>query len=80
MIDPDSGFCTTEATNGGNGGGASGGGVYKLGTGTISGLGLIVGNTATGGLGGIGGATTAPCIETTTNGSNGTVGGNDIAP
>lgn len=77
-------FCSP-AKVGGTGGSASGGGVYKAGTVTVNGSGLVSGNFVVGGLGGTGGI--VPSSVTICNGTQpgpqgatGTTSGNDIAP
>jgi hypothetical protein len=80
VIDPRSGDCIIPPTKGSNGGNAFGGGVYKAGPNSIIvGSGLVTGNTASGGTGGMsgnsfGGLCQRPRIES----SNGTALGSNI--
>jgi hypothetical protein len=71
---PDDGFCDIEAENGGNGGDAYGGGVYRA-TSPLIGSSMVTGNTVMGGFGGLGGSDGgwADCFP----GSVGSVGASD---
>jgi len=74
-------FCTVVPTDGGSGGDATGGGIYKSGTSTVVNPGLVSGNVAAGGNPGNGGSVPGACSIYSANlGSFGNAGPEDIAP
>ena len=74
-------FCTVIPTDGGSGGQADGGGIYRNGTSTVLNHSLVVGNVAAGGNPGNGGYIPNACSNHWANlGSFGNTGLEDIAP
>jgi hypothetical protein len=74
-------FCTVSPTDGGNGGDAYGGGIYKAGTSTVVNPSLVAGNVTVGGNPGSGGDVPDTCSIYGSNlGSFGNAGPEDIAP
>lgn len=74
-------FCSVIPTDGGNGGSAEGGGVFKWGTSTVENTSMVLGNSTLAGDPGSGGDTPGVCSQYSANlGSFGSLGLEEIAP